>query len=769
MEQQDMKMCSKHKLEIILVDLDSKVAQEDRCLCVRCIIERMNMKKMNLIDETKNMIKEMKMNEQNQRILDNKKRLDNFNGIESLLRELKQNIDSIFDKLFNNIQYKLNQISKDIGNIESQSIIFNFEDDIERLSQYQEYQNNEQQIKLIEEDHKFIVQIQKQLESFINSEQYNKLMSHIINNEKREQDQENNEQHYEIIKPQDYKTPALKIICEEHTKEIIMFNLNANSNLQPRMACVKCIQQYPAQYTPLEDVSVQWESYQKRIQTSVNDFQQTRNSIQQKILKMIQDIKQQNEQIFDDIIQALNNQQQSIVQMNQNQINTKSLFYQTQNQLNEIINQLSQIDKFKTCKDHKINIEKIDKIFYSDLRSKFEYLIQYQQINVQRFNQIIINDNNVMNQIDNLLQSTQNKDQDNTQESTNLNEIIEQIRQFMYKTFNFEFSQKVFIETIDQYVKIKEDMQNIKQILSNRIENCQEFQSIFNEFNNYSDKFNQDYNQFQQFLDINQKLNEIKLLSEQIHNIQKEKQEQQTVFENELKKIKEANEQMKKENLEQKTLLEKQIKGNNSDIKQLKEQIDSIKKENLNLEQNLNYFAPNYKIFLKIVSSQYQKQLTFSQNNKHSSCEVTQNGKMVQNGGYCLCDQAIPKNGVTSFAFKIIQLSNYCYIGIGMREIIQKNNYGGNTGIGYGSYTISLNKSYYSHHEQDKNGTQLPFDFTINDIIIVEVDIQNKNVKWTKANTNQSFTLQIDTTYDLYPCLWVCYAYGSGNKVQILE
>ncbi|CAD8213906.1 unnamed protein product [Paramecium pentaurelia] len=45
---------------------------------------------------------------------------------------------------------------------------------------------------------------------------------------------------------------------------------------------------------------------------------------------------------------------------------------------------------------------------------------------------------------------------------------------------------------------------------------------------------------------------------------------------------------------------------------------------------------------------------------------------MFFNVGYYLCDQAIPKNGVTSFAFKIIQLSNYCYIGIGMREIIQK-------------------------------------------------------------------------------------------------
>ncbi|CAD8202387.1 unnamed protein product [Paramecium pentaurelia] len=822
MEQQDMKMCQKHKLEIILVDLERQIAQEDRCLCVRCIIEKMNKKKMNQIDETKNMIKEMKINEQNQIIKDNKKRLDNFNGIEQILRELKQNIDSIFDKIFNNIKCQLNQIQKDIGNIEQQQIIYNFENDIERLSQYQEQQINEQQIKLIENDHKFIEQIQKQLESIINSEQYNKLMNNqnIIINSQLEQDLINNIQNNEIIKIQDYKTPALKFICQEHTKEIIMFNLNSNCNQQPRMACVKCIQQYPAQYTPLEDVNIQWDQYQKRNQTNLNEIQNTRNSIQQKIFKMIQDIKQQNNQIFDELIQSLNNQQQSIEQMNENQINNKSINQLTLNQINEIINQLSQIDKFKTFKDYQINIDKIDKIFYSDLKSRFEHLIQYQLINIQQFNQIIINDNKVINSIDNLLLSNQNKHEDNLQESTDINQIIEQIRQFMYKSFNFEFSQRIFIENIDQYIKLKEEIQNLQQILSNKFEKSQELQNILNEFNNYINKFNQDYIQFQQFLEINQKLNEIQQLKEQIQFIQKEKQEQQTIFENDFQKMKESIEQINKDNLEQKNKLDQQIKGKDQEIKKLNEQIEQINKDNLeqknkldqqikgkdedikklnesieqinkdNLEQknkldqqikgkdqeikklneqieqkqNVNNLVPTYKTLFQIVSSQFQKQLTFSQTHKYSSCEVTQNGKMVQNGSYCLCDQVIPKNGVTSFAFKIIQLNERCFIGIGMREIIQKNNYSGGVSNGYGSYTITQNKQCYSHHEKDKDGKQLSFDFAINDIIIVEVDIQNKNIKWIKANTNQSFSLQIDTTYDLYPCLWV-----QNNKVQILE
>ncbi|CAD8209595.1 unnamed protein product [Paramecium octaurelia] len=283
MEYGDMKICQKHKLEIIIVDLETRIAQEDRYLCVRCIIERMDKKRMSLIDETQDMIKEMKRNEQNQRIKDSKERFDGLNRIEELLRELKLNMDSIFNKIFNNIQLKLMQISKDISNIESQSITFNFQDDIERLSQYQENQINEQSINLIEDDHKFLEQIQKQLEAFINSEQYHKLMnnSNIIKKSQIEQDLINSQQEYEIIKAQDYKTPALKMICQEHTKEIIMFNLNAdtNTNSQPRMACVKCIQYYPAQYTPLEDVMILWESYQKRNTINLTELYNKRNSI----------------------------------------------------------------------------------------------------------------------------------------------------------------------------------------------------------------------------------------------------------------------------------------------------------------------------------------------------------------------------------------------------------------------------------------------------------------------------------------------------------
>ncbi|CAD8130663.1 unnamed protein product [Paramecium sonneborni] len=85
--------------------------------------------------------------------------------------------------------------------------------------------------------------------------------------------------------------------------------------------------------------------------------------------------------------------------------------------------------------------------------------------------------------------------------------------------------------------------------------------------------------------------------------------------------------------------------------------------------------------------------------------------------------------------------------------------------VHYRTYNIYYNGYCYNHDQQDKNGQSIAFSFTTNDIIIVEVDIQKKYVKWTKQSTNQSFTLSIDTSKDLYPCL---HLFGR-SKVEILN
>ncbi|CAD8097986.1 unnamed protein product [Paramecium primaurelia] len=165
---------------------------------------------------------------------------------------------------------------------------------------------------------------------------------------------------------------------------------------------------------------------------------------------------------------------------------------------------------------------------------------------------------------------------------------------------------------------------------------------------------------------------------------------------------------------------------------------------------------------------QFSQSLTFSTIYKNSNCSITQNGKVIEtsygNWQCCMCDQMIPKNGLIQFAIKIIEISSIM-IGIGFRDIVQSRNYINCYDIGQGTYNIHINGYCYNHDQQDKNNKQIAFPFLTNDIIIVEVDIQKKYVKWTKQSTNQSFTLNIDTSKDLYPCVHL----HSRCKVEILN
>ncbi|CAK81374.1 unnamed protein product (macronuclear) [Paramecium tetraurelia] len=164
---------------------------------------------------------------------------------------------------------------------------------------------------------------------------------------------------------------------------------------------------------------------------------------------------------------------------------------------------------------------------------------------------------------------------------------------------------------------------------------------------------------------------------------------------------------------------------------------------------------------------QFSQSLTFSKTYKHNNLQVTQNAKVIENAqvGWCcaICDQMIPKNGIIYFAIKIIEKGRIM-IGIGFRDIVQSKEYYDCYSIGGGTYNIWDEGYCYNHDQQDKT-EEVAFSYSINDIIIVEVDINNKYITWKKSSTNQSFALTIDTSKDLYPCVHL----SGQSKVEILN
>ncbi|CAD8205353.1 unnamed protein product [Paramecium octaurelia] len=134
---------------------------------------------------------------------------------------------------------------------------------------------------------------------------------------------------------------------------------------------------------------------------------------------------------------------------------------------------------------------------------------------------------------------------------------------------------------------------------------------------------------------------------------------------------------------------------------------------------------------------------------------------------FTICEPCIPKNGIYKFGFKVIKYAGWIGVGVCHREVIVSANYKFNyTNIGHGSYLISNNAYSWSHLQKDLNSAHKSFDFGVGDIIVIEVDIPKKKITWQKKKTQIKFTMNLDTSQDLYPCANLC---SPGDTVEIIN
>ncbi|CAD8172200.1 unnamed protein product [Paramecium pentaurelia] len=108
---------------------------------------------------------------------------------------------------------------------------------------------------------------------------------------------------------------------------------------------------------------------------------------------------------------------------------------------------------------------------------------------------------------------------------------------------------------------------------------------------------------------------------------------------------------------------------------------------------------------------------------------------------------------------------SYFQVGIGYRDIMQKNNY--HQCYYTGTYLIQNNGHIFSHHSKDLLDKNLSFRFTNNDIIIIAVCIEHKYIKCSRQyNPQLTFVqLDIDTSQELNPCVGV----SQQSKIQLLD
>ncbi|CAD8175702.1 unnamed protein product [Paramecium pentaurelia] len=652
-------------------------------------------------------------------------------------------------------------MENELDESESKTFVTSFEEDVKILSKNYKGSFSFEVPKELEkflDDNSYIDSIQQQLQTIINCPKLTQIKEAL---EKTKVENENSEiKQLQLLSKKEedpQKTPSLKIQCNKHGKEIIMFNLNPEKTQFSRLACVECIQSNdPIKYTTLGDASFRWNEYLGQTSDQVKRFQNQRCLKSSQIIEILQEIKEKYNSIISEIINKVNTQYFS--QNETNEFNENMIFEMSTEQVNELTEILSQNNKFQALAEKQLNIQKEDLNQLEIISTNFGKLLQNDLIATEKINKIFKESSfNISNEYKNEIL------QDDNPISNHL-----QIKQLNLQLQNFKIYQDILNEALNQYDLI---IQTISS-LSNEFKDIQ-----LQQFKQYVSKFDKDLSLMQKFTQFDQIEAELKL-----HKQEKELLQNQLT---ESEKINLGNQQvikdLKKNDAEQIKLisdLKRQNEGQSIKIKELEQQkiqcevivkekqgeLQSCQEQNQKNEEMIKQLQQTLK-----QEWQFSQSLTFSTTYKHSHCSVTQNGKVIETSqsGYlfsCMCDQMIPKNGVIQFAIKIIEIT-YIMIGIGFRDIVQSRNYLNCFEIGQGTYNIYYDGQCFNHDQQDKHRKQIAFPFSTNDIIIVEVDIQKKYVKWTKQSTNQSFTLNIDTSKDLYPCVQL----QGKSKVEILN
>ncbi|CAD8184635.1 unnamed protein product [Paramecium octaurelia] len=451
--EQERKVCQKHQMEITTIDLKQSTSKEEKYLCIKCLIEKIDIQNMVLVDETKIMIKEMKSEQQTLKIKENQRRIETFKQIQCLIKEYKVQVENVIEKIIINIHQKIQLIEKDLEELDQKSKIYKFEDEVEILSSnYKGSFNYEIPIEFdkLEDDNQFYDSLQSMFQSFTNNHSYTQVIDILQQNQKIEKSKEIKVSSIQKEKQVDKsKTPSLNIKCNKHGKEIIMLNLEPNETQISRLACVDCIHyNNPIKYTSIQDAGIKWDEFKGKTEDKIKLFQNQRLLQQEMIIQNLKEMREQYTLILNELIDKLNNEQQLTKLLQFNQSNQTDIYEFNQEQIDELTLILSKQDKFIALQDQQVNIEKEDQIKYNLIINNLMSLFEFELLKREDILKIFKNDQSILNTIQ--------------IEDSKINNIqIQNMNQILRKIQKFDAYHGIFNQALNLYKSI---IQNISDL-----------------------------------------------------------------------------------------------------------------------------------------------------------------------------------------------------------------------------------------------------------------------------------------------------------------
>ncbi|CAD8214052.1 unnamed protein product [Paramecium octaurelia] len=797
--QQDT-ICKIHNLELIAVDLDLSDKSQMQFFCGKCLVDKLNNNRVTTIEQSKERIIQFKTQQKDIKNKENQARLNYYKNILDQIMDFKQSINNSLDKMYQQIQQYIFPIQKEKQELQEYDQQFNYFEDLKQLSQL--YSQGQQKSTKLEDDNNFIDEIQRQFELLFNCTEYFSTIDTFKNTKETIKDIiENNL--IELIPIQtsknEYKTPSLSRVCNIHKKEIIMIDMDSQKEeMEDRFVCVDCISANPQiKYYTIEDVNKQWKEYNEESDKILKEYKKESKNKKSDLINQVIQMRTNYNKKLNEISDKLISEQFLCVDKPKQSNQIKKISIQTidDEQLIKDLKQLIEKEKETVSLNQTIINEKNkDSIFYKEIQFHLESLKQYDQQDISQSLDILKGisvERKLILQLTETIQQIQKSGQNDENQKNQVN-FIKEIQEFIHQAMNYQLLSNVFNQTISNYQQNVQIIQQISQHIEliskdNNKSNISEqiksqYLNLTNILNEYSNIFENNNSQLKKYCNIQLMEQELIKLTETNKQIQIEKNNQIDSLQQQYEqKIIQINETLESKEKEYQTI-KQQFDQVNSENINLKQQYEQDKKQMIKQsEDEQNKIKSDYNKRIKQKDSElkdalqkldqiHKDKLEQEKINKMEldKCQISEAGKLVTNVGnsyyyFCVCEQAIPKTGKIQFTFQILTGSEW-FVGIGFRDIMQKNNFYDCHHDGYGTYLIYYDGRSWSHHNKDVHDKKLSFKFTNNDIIRMEVSIEDKYIKWSRQNNPQAtatFVLAIDTSQELYPCV------GLHQKAQI--
>ncbi|CAD8129882.1 unnamed protein product [Paramecium sonneborni] len=663
--------CKIHNLELIAVDLDLSDKAQIKFFCGKCLVEKLNNNKVTTIEQSKERIQKVKIQQKEVKTKENQARLTYYKNILDQIMDFKRFVDDSLDKIYRQIQQYIFPIQKDKQELIEYEQQLNYFEDLKQLSEL--YSQDDQKSIKLQEDKNFIDEISRQFELLFNCYEYFQTLDTFKNTKETIKDimQNNVIELFPFVntKKNDPKTPSLNRICINHKKKIIMIDMDSqNKKIEDRFVCVDCISQNPSiKYQTIEDIDKEWKEYNtetdKILKQNKKESRDKKSELINQIAQMRKNYNKKQNEISDKLITE---SFLCIDKVNQlNQIKKMSIQALSDEQLLKDLKQLIEKEKEKVPQSQIITtLKNKDSIFKKEIESQLESLQQYDQQNIQQSLEIL--KDITMEKIQFVNQLILSKKSKNLQKSNQfikeIQELIDQAKKHQCQLHLFDQVISVYqqhvqkIEYIQENIQIKSKDQAVK---SEQLKS--QYSKISNILNEYKKIFDNNSAELIKFCNIQQMELEILKLTETNKSLEIEKNnlinsivslkqklnELNTKLEKKEKEFQDLKEQykqalqdninLKNQNEQDKTTMIKKFEDEQKKVKQefdenltsqksqlqqalIKlDQIDKVKLE----QEKLN------KLELEKIQ-QYNKSLSFSNTYKHNNCQVVKEEKLWQ-------------------------------------------------------------------------------------------------------------------------------------------